>query len=550
MASYPAPGGQAGDQGTKSISSSERADRIATSSPAADSQRFDELKIVDAESDTSYIEPETLIVETGTGEIGSSGAVTGIQNFHEANTVAIPDLGETLTEQSIETTMLDRGRTTAPVEGQDEEEESSFKDASTRPITDLGDRGEALDQFAGRLEQPDAGERTVSFGTAPPPPSGELQPEPIDPKTYVIGSGTTEPSPPVLPKFGEAPTKPIDTAPGPVSDPTTAPFGMGHYPPQPQTASRPQQPWPEQPGMPAPMAGPETRVAPVVQPQRRGNLAAILSVVLGGVILLMAGIIFWWYVSGGRGQEPAVQEDVVVNPPAPEPPPPPEVKPPPVPEGMVLVPGGRYTVGRDDGDELASPQRAVDVAPFYIDTTEVTNAEYMLFIDARKRQPPAEWKGDTYPQDRADWPVTGISWQDAADYAAWAGKRLPTEIEWEAAARGPDGRIYPWGNEWKRGLANIGTRGIRGVGQYKEGASPVGAFDMLGNVWEWTADEFALYPGSSAQMPSNIQPGITYRVIRGGAYDGSKINDASYRGYVDANQGYPKTGFRCVKDAR
>jgi formylglycine-generating enzyme required for sulfatase activity len=217
---------------------------------------------------------------------------------------------------------------------------------------------------------------------------------------------------------------------------------------------------------------------------------------------------------------------------------------------MVLVPGGAYTIGRDDGDAIARPARAVTLSPFFIDRTEVTNAEYKKFIDATGHAAPSDWKDGSYPEGRDNWPVTNVSWQDASDYADWIGKRLPTEAEWEAAARGTDKRIYPWGNDWRPGLANAETQGITEVGQYKEGASPSGALDMIGNVWEWTADQFELYPGSTAALPATKKPGVTYYVIRGGAFDGNKGNDATRRGFLEPDQGYPKTGFRLVKDAK
>jgi serine/threonine-protein kinase len=213
---------------------------------------------------------------------------------------------------------------------------------------------------------------------------------------------------------------------------------------------------------------------------------------------------------------------------------------------MVLVPGGTYVVGRSNEDPLEGPEHTVELAPFYMDRTEVTNAEYKRFIDATGHKAP--WTDGTFPEGRENWPVTNVKWQDAVDYAAWAGKRLPSEVEWEAAARGKDGRIYPWGSDWTPGLANIAAKAITDVGRHKDGASPYGVLDMIGNVWEWTADEFELYPGSSAKPPE-IEPGVTYRVIRGGAFDGNKKHDAAYRGFVDAGEGYPKTGFRCVKNA-
>jgi len=222
-----------------------------------------------------------------------------------------------------------------------------------------------------------------------------------------------------------------------------------------------------------------------------------------------------------------------------------------IPPGMVFVAGGAYKIGRDDGDPLARPAHMMQLEAFYIDQTEVTNAEYRKFIVATGHSAPSGWSEGRYPSGHDNRPVCDVSCRDAEEYAAWAGKRLPSEAEWEAAARGADGRIYPWGNEWKPGLANIGAkigeRQIQDVGQYKSGASPAGAFDMIGNVWEWTKDVFSLYPNSKAVIPSALKEPERYRIIRGGAFDGDQANDASYRGYVEADRGYDKTGFRCAK---
>jgi formylglycine-generating enzyme required for sulfatase activity len=227
-----------------------------------------------------------------------------------------------------------------------------------------------------------------------------------------------------------------------------------------------------------------------------------------------------------------------------------------------MVKAGTYTVGREDGDPMEAPGHPVTLGAYFIDRTEVTNADYAKFVEATKHEPPVNWKSGSFPVGRGDFPVTGVSWQDAADYAAWAGKRLPTEAEWEAAARGSDARKYPWGNGWQSGFANIGLRtaekveadkypsGIGEVGKYPQGASPSGTLDMIGNVWEWVADEISLYPGSSATLPAPTDEASgPLRVIRGGAYDGDQKHDASYRGFLDGSLPYPKVGFRCAKSA-
>ncbi len=298
---------------------------------------------------------------------------------------------------------------------------------------------------------------------------------------------------------------------------------------------------------------------PQLQPKKRSGVTiasiAVTLIVLGG-----AGYLVWWFVGQkGPSQRPPVQVvEPKLDPPAPPPAPPAPV----APAGMMMVKAGTYTIGRDDGDPIEAPGHPVTLAAYYIDRVEVTNADYAKFVEATSHKPPANWKGGSFSAGRDDFPVTGVSWQDAADYAAWAGKRLPTEAEWEAAARGSDARKYPWGNEWQSGFANIGVRtsekveatrypsGITEVGKYPQGASPSGALDMIGNVWEWLADEISLYPGSSAPLsvPTDNVAG-TLRVIRGGAYDGDQKHNASYRGFLNGSLPYPKVGFRCAKSA-
>ncbi|MFY9611747.1 MAG: SUMF1/EgtB/PvdO family nonheme iron enzyme [Blastocatellia bacterium] len=304
--------------------------------------------------------------------------------------------------------------------------------------------------------------------------------------------------------------------------------------------------------------------APLAQPQLQPNKrsgVAIASVVVALIVLGGAGYLMWWFVfQKGPSQRPPVP--VVEQKPLETPAPPPAPPAPLIPAGMVIVKAGTYTIGREDGDPMEAPGHPVTLAPYYIDRAEVTNADYAKFVEATRHKPPSNWKGGSFPAGREDFPVTGVSWQDAADYAAWAGKRLPTEAEWEAAARGSAARKYPWGNEWQSGFANIGVRtaekveatrypsGIAEVGKYPQGASPSGALDMIGNVWEWVADEISLYPGSSATLPVPTGDGAgALRVIRGGAYDGDQKHDASYRGFLDGSLPYPKVGFRCAKSA-
>jgi formylglycine-generating enzyme required for sulfatase activity len=238
---------------------------------------------------------------------------------------------------------------------------------------------------------------------------------------------------------------------------------------------------------------------------------------------------------------------------------------------MVLVSSGEFLMGMDEADLNQRPQRRVQLDSFYIDRHEVTNAEYKQFVDyirltsdhskCHAREPkgvshePRSWSDEGARQPNL--PVTGVSWYDAYAYAAWAGKRLPTEAEWEKAARGTDARKYPWGNDAldaggmarANSAAQDGFDGLSPVGAFPSGASPYGCLDMAGNVWEWCADWYAAqyYLRAPAANPKGPQDG-TSRVARGGSYlTAPKDTTCVTRGqFFPENKG-TSLGFRCAK---
>jgi formylglycine-generating enzyme required for sulfatase activity len=224
--------------------------------------------------------------------------------------------------------------------------------------------------------------------------------------------------------------------------------------------------------------------------------------------------------------------------------------PPTPPRGMSYVPGGTFMMGRDKsdgGDDYESPAHQVSVKSFFIDIYEVTNEDYAKFVEATTRNPPSTWEG-VYPKDAAHRPVTGVTWYDANDYARWVGKRLPTEEEWEFAARGTDGRRYPWGNDWRKGLANANgaSKGMVNVEDCQD-KSPSGALGMVGNAWEWTASTLSPYPGGI--LPVKVSGDL--KVIRGGtsSSDQTQATTTYRRGWLARSEDdYGDTGFRCVKD--
>ena len=202
---------------------------------------------------------------------------------------------------------------------------------------------------------------------------------------------------------------------------------------------------------------------------------------------------------------------------------------------MVFVPPGTFLMGSDamEADHSEHPLRRVFLPGFYIDTHEVTNAEFRQFDPSH-----------TFPEGREDWPVVKVSKERAEAYAAWAGKRLPTSAEWEKAARGTDGRIYPWGNVFIPDMANLGGReSVMPVGSFPRGASPYGALDMAGNAWEWVADTYC--------DQDHLGVGDNERgIVRGGAYAYSPYQGrTSYLGFESENLTCNDLGFRCAKDA-
>ena len=217
---------------------------------------------------------------------------------------------------------------------------------------------------------------------------------------------------------------------------------------------------------------------------------------------------------------------------------------------LALVPQGNFVFGNNDHKD-ETPQKTITLPAFYIRKHEVTNAEYYDYVKFAAANPPQHWvRGKPQRQDLQK-PVTGVSWNDAVAYCNWMGVRLPTEQEWEKAARGSSGNIYPWGNEFYQNYANTIEEGLRDtarVGQFSSGKSAYGCYDMIGNVLEWTADNYQSYEGNPHFLP--IRPG--YKVARGGSwyYKGNalwcskrypqqpqvKMLALGFRYVIDANQ--------------
>jgi formylglycine-generating enzyme required for sulfatase activity len=244
---------------------------------------------------------------------------------------------------------------------------------------------------------------------------------------------------------------------------------------------------------------------------------------------------------------------------------------------MIFIPAGSFTMGSNTGNDDEKPPHQVTLGDYWLDQTEVTNDMFSAFVASTGHQTEAEVGGDSYVLNLetikweeikgADWkhpqgpnsnlnglgshPVVNVSWDDAVAYCSWAGARLPTEAEWEKAARGEDERIYPWGNAAPNGhLANFwgasSTHGTTVVGSYPAGASPYGVYDMAGNVYEWVADWYDVYPGGDQSASADF--GSTARVLRGGPWSGNEsYQRVSYRFELTPYSRNVSSGFRCAR---
>jgi len=250
------------------------------------------------------------------------------------------------------------------------------------------------------------------------------------------------------------------------------------------------------------------------------------------------------------------------------------------PKNMVLIPAGKFTMGSDTGRADEAPAHQVYLDDFWFDQYEVTNKEYRSFLVQSQISPPRYWENGHYPQGQDLFPVVGVRWKDALAYCEWAGKRLPTEAEWEKACRGPAGQTYPWGNTpiLNRGNVSYLLQGpqpemwddawdllihppgedhptLKPVGSYPNGVSPYGVYDLVGNASEWVADYYNWdgYWGVSTDNPLVLEPTWNH-VIRGSAWlmpygsllGGYDTNRCSARSSSHGDTRDARAGFRCA----
>lgn len=224
---------------------------------------------------------------------------------------------------------------------------------------------------------------------------------------------------------------------------------------------------------------------------------------------------------------------------------------------LILIPAGRFIMGSDTGEEDERPIHPIELDAFYIDKYEITVSRYARFLHAQRPERPFLWKQATQGKQEPK-PVIGVDWFDAKEYCEWVGRRLPTEAEWEKAARSDDQRTYPWGNEpptTVHAVAGLqkwtGYDTLGAVGSHPRGGSSYGVDDLAGNAWEWVADRYDehYYAAGPEQNPQGPKIG-PLRVLRGGAWnnDAATIRSANRAAYAPSAR-RNDVGFRCAMNA-
>jgi len=238
---------------------------------------------------------------------------------------------------------------------------------------------------------------------------------------------------------------------------------------------------------------------------------------------------------------------------------------PPTTSPMVYIPAGWFWMGCSPNDnqckDSEKPYHKVYLDAYYIDLNDVTVDEYNKCVNAGgctqlDVNDCLIWNGSSRVKggslgaefQKGNHPVVCVDWNQANSYCQWAGKRLPTEAEWEKAARGTDGRIYPWGNEWDASKACYNQSSTCAVGSYPQGASPYGVLDMAGNVWNWCRDWYDAnyYANSPDHNPTGPDSGSIH-VLRGGSFNNLEGMRSSYRSDYYFTNGYDDRGFRCAR---